>query len=76
MEAVRPGWPEYGVALDRIPNLGIYAMSVAAVLAVLTRPIGDESDVTESLRALFVPAPGTATRSQDTTDKQDLVQAL
>lgn len=38
---------------------GLYATAVAAVLAVLTRPSGDESDTTEAIEALLRSVPTT-----------------
>ena len=42
--------------------LGLYATAIAAVLAVVTRPVGDDASLNEAIEALLdVPGPGTAT---------------
>ena len=46
-------------------HLGIYAMSVAAVLAVLTRPIGDDTDANEAIRALLQTSASAAATTPD-----------
>jgi hypothetical protein len=41
-------------------ELGPYATAIAAVLAVVTRPTGDDASLNEAIEALLnVPGPGT-----------------
>jgi len=47
-------------------ELGPYATAIAAVLAVVTRPTGDNASLNEAIEALFnVPSPGTGSNRHD-----------
>jgi len=41
---------------------GIYATAVAALLAVLTRPVGDDTNVYDAIQALFADTPNCQSR--------------